>query len=88
MNPKNGTNPSTTLDDRIDSLASNFKSVVEHMRTRAASLNDKASEVKTNAAASATAFVSKAGKVIKDHPIAAIGIAFGVGYLFMRLIRR
>lgn len=88
MHPQNGAKPSTTLNDPIDALKSNFKSVVEHLASRAASLEDKVSEVKTNAAASVTSFASKAGKAIKDHPIAAIGIAFGVGYLLMRLIRR
>jgi len=40
--------------------------------------------VKSNVAS----FTSKAGQAIKDHPIAALGFAFGLGYLFMRLIRR
>lgn len=88
MSSQNGANPSTNLNDPIDMLESNFKSVVEHMTSRAGALDDKASEVKTTAAASDTSFISKAGKAIKDHPIAAIGIAFGAGYLFMRLIRR
>jgi ElaB/YqjD/DUF883 family membrane-anchored ribosome-binding protein len=84
----NGINHPETLNDRIDSLASNLKSVVDHLSTRATSFKDKASEAKSYATASATSFADKTGKAIKDHPIAALGIAFGIGYLVMRLIRR
>lgn len=88
MNPQNGANPSTIPNDPIDTLKSNLRSIVEHLTSRAASLDDKASEVRTSAVSSVTSFISKAGKAIKNHPIAAISIAFGAGYLFMRLIRR
>jgi len=79
----NGTSKSNSLSDPIDSLESNFKSVVDYLMSHAAP-QDKASEVKSNVAS----FTSKAGQAIKDHPIAALGFAFGLGYLFMRLIRR
>jgi len=32
-------------------------------------------------------YVGKAKQQIQGHPLAAIGIAFGVGYLIMRLAR-
>jgi len=31
--------------------------------------------------------VSKTGEMIKAHPIAAIGVAVGAGYLFVRILR-
>jgi ElaB/YqjD/DUF883 family membrane-anchored ribosome-binding protein len=82
MKAQNGAN------DPIDTLESNFKDVVEFLRSRASSVEEKVSDVKKTAAARVTSFSAKAGTAIKDHPIAVIGIAFGVGYLLMRLIRR
>lgn len=86
MSWQNGANVSTTPSDPIDSLKSNFKNVVDYLTSHAPT-DDKAAE-KTGGAASVTSFISRAGKAIKDHPIAAVGIAFGIGYLFMRLVRR
>lgn len=70
------------LNDPFATLGFNFKSVVEQLTSHAAP------EAKTTTPASVTSFRSKAHKAIKDHPIAALGIAFGAGYLFMRLARR
>ncbi|HEY5952254.1 MAG TPA: hypothetical protein VIV40_42440 [Kofleriaceae bacterium] len=69
-------------------LESNFKTVVEHLASHAEPRDDNASGAKANGAASITSFIAKASQAIKDYPIAAIGIAFGVGYVFMRLVRR
>ena len=77
----NGTK--ATPSDPIDSLESNFKSVVEYLMSSAVP-EDKVSDVKRNVAS----FASKVGKAIKNHPITALGIAFGAGYFVMRLIRR
>ena len=75
MNPQNGT--STSVNERIDTLASNLKHVVESMASRA-----------EHAKSSATSYAAKVGKYIKDHPIAALGVAFGTGYVLTRLLRR
>jgi ElaB/YqjD/DUF883 family membrane-anchored ribosome-binding protein len=32
--------------------------------------------------------IKQLGRLIKDHPVAAVAIAFGVGYLAMRILRR
>jgi ElaB/YqjD/DUF883 family membrane-anchored ribosome-binding protein len=80
--------PASTLNDRIHSLMSNFKNVTEHLSSAASSFKDRASEAKSHAAASASSLAAKTGKVIKAHPIMAIGVAVGAGYLVMRLLRR
>lgn len=87
MQPQNGASSSTIASDPIDTLESNFKSVVEYLTGQATPPDDKAPEVKTGDAASPT-FGAKATKAIKDHPIVAIGMAFGLGYLLTRLVRR
>jgi hypothetical protein len=37
---------------------------------------------------SLVAGTKKTGSMIKQHPIAAIAIAFGIGYIAMRFMRR
>lgn len=84
MTSPNGLSAST-LNDRIHSLVSN---VTEHLSNAAASFKHRASEAKSHAASSAGSLAAKTGKVIKEHPIMAIGVAVGAGYLVMRLLRR
>ena len=83
---KNGT---TDLESsRLDSLKESVGGLVDAGKERAAALKDKALEGKDAVVRGGTKAVNTVGGLIKEHPIAAVGIAFGVGYLVMRLIRR
>ncbi|HEX8114186.1 MAG TPA: hypothetical protein VF516_40935, partial [Kofleriaceae bacterium] len=88
MPSHNDASSPASLDDRIDALAANLKNLVSQMSTTAAEVKGRAIDVKQRASSSAGSLAARAGRVIQDHPIAAIGVAFGVGYLVMRLIRR
>lgn len=88
MPSHNGAPFSTALDDRIDALAADLKNLVEQMATTAAEVKGRVIDVKQQARSKAGSLASRAARVIQDHPIAAIGAAFGAGYLVMRLIRR
>ena len=72
---KNGI--AATFEDKLDSLKESVRGVVDFSA-------DKAGMVKKYGVRGA----SKLGSMIKDHPIAALAIAFGVGYLAMRVMRR
>ena len=72
---KNGI--AATFEDKIDSLKESVRGIVDFS-------SGKAEVVKQYGARGA----SKLGSLIKQHPIAALGIAFGVGYLAMRIMRR
>ena len=82
MGTSNGTYAS--FDDRLDTLSKNFGQVIAHMTA----MREHADEVKTTEVSGARATFAKAGKIIKSHPIAAVGIAFAVGYGVMRMLRR
>lgn len=60
-----------------DSVRDNLKGLVDTGSEKAAALKD-----------STVYGVKKLGKLIKQHPIAAIAIAFGAGFIIMRLARR
>ena len=76
---KNGT--SSLEKNRLDSLK-------ESMVERAGAFKERAMEAKDAAMRGGSRAISQIGTLIKEHPIAAVGIAFGVGYLAVRLIRR
>jgi ElaB/YqjD/DUF883 family membrane-anchored ribosome-binding protein len=87
MSTHNGASVSA-LDDRIDALAANLKDLVEQVASTAAAVKGRVIDVKQQASSKAGSLASRATQLIQDHPIAAIGVAFGAGYLVMRLIRR
>jgi hypothetical protein len=66
------------IEGRLDGLKSSVKELLDH------GLADKAGAVKD----SAMNGVQYLGSQIKKHPVAALAIAFGIGYLAMRMIRR
>jgi hypothetical protein len=73
--------PNSTKAERdpIDILEVNLKSVVDELTSHATSPDKAAHEVKPS---------SRMTKAIKDYPLLAIGIAFGAGFVLMRLLRR
>jgi ElaB/YqjD/DUF883 family membrane-anchored ribosome-binding protein len=72
------------ITDKIDALSASLRSAIEHL----ASFKDQAGAAGHRAAGEASSLVARLGRTIKDHPIAAVGIAFGIGYVAMRVLRR
>ncbi|MEO8844048.1 MAG: hypothetical protein ABI591_11405 [Kofleriaceae bacterium] len=66
------------IEGRLDGLKHSVKELLDH------GIADRAGAVKD----SAMNGVEYVGSQIKKHPIAALAIAFGIGYLAMRMIRR
>ena len=84
----NGTSTLESIDGRIDALAASLKSVVERLAAGATSVEQQASAVRRGATTRAGAMANKVTSAIETHPLAAIGIAFGAGFLLMRMIRK
>ena len=82
---KNGTG---TLDSKLDTLKESVRNLVDAGGERAGQIKTKAIDVKDVVVENSGAALKKAGELIKAHPIAAIGIAFGVGYIAVRLLRK
>ncbi len=76
-------NQMMAFEDRLDSLKESVRDLVDFGRVR-----DRLGDVKESVVSGTRAGVSKTGSLIKEHPIMAIGIAFGIGFIAMRLMRR
>ena len=82
---KNGTG---TLDNKLDTLKESVRNLVDAGGERAGQIKSKAIDVKDSVVENGGAALKKAGELIKEHPIAAIGIAFGVGYIVVRMLKK
>lgn len=74
-------NGSTKVEERFDSIKENVKNLVDRSRGRV-------TEVKDQAVSRGNDLLSRVTEIIRANPLKAVGIAFGVGYIGMRLFRR
>lgn len=63
------------------SVGSNLDNKLDALKTRVV-------EVKDQAKAKSTAVIDNVTSLIKANPLKAVGIAFAVGFIGMRLLRR
>jgi ElaB/YqjD/DUF883 family membrane-anchored ribosome-binding protein len=82
---KNGTR---AFDDRMGQLKDSVRHLVDAGNERAGQIKDKLFDAKDVAIDRGNAAIGRVSSLIKEHPIAAIGIAFGIGYLAIRMLRR
>jgi ElaB/YqjD/DUF883 family membrane-anchored ribosome-binding protein len=81
-------NGSASLDSRIDSLKQSMRNLVDAGGERAGHIKERAIGVKDTVFENGEAAISRARVLIKEHPFAALGIAFGIGYIAIRLLRK
>jgi ElaB/YqjD/DUF883 family membrane-anchored ribosome-binding protein len=72
----------------MDSLKSSVRNLVDAGNERAGQIKEKLIDAKDVAMDRGGAALNRVGALIKEHPIAAIGIAFGIGYLTVRMLRK
>jgi ElaB/YqjD/DUF883 family membrane-anchored ribosome-binding protein len=73
------------LQKQINILQKDMSNVVS---ATGALVAHKAIDAKDLVVHSGAGALNAVTKTIKDHPIAAVGVAFGFGYLAMRFVRR
>lgn len=76
------------LDQKIDSLKEKAKGFVEQGSDKVDELKTRVVEAKEQVMARGGAFLDRATALIKANPLKSVAIAFGVGYLGMRIFRR
>lgn len=83
---KNGTG--SALDDRMGNLKDSVRNLVDASGDRANQIKERLADAKDVAFDKGSAALGKVSALVKEHPIAAIGIAFGIGYLAVRMLRK
>jgi len=81
-------NISARFDERFDALKQSMRHLVDVGNDTASALKDKMIDVKDTAVSGTSSALKTTGKLIKAHPIAAVAIAFGIGFVAFKLIRR
>ncbi|MBA2544401.1 MAG: DUF883 family protein [Deltaproteobacteria bacterium] len=76
-----GQEKATAIKDKVVDLQHKAKD-------KAVDLKDKAVDLQHKAKDRGNAIADRATEMIKAHPFAAVGVAFGIGYIAMRLVRR
>ena len=77
-----------TFEDRLDNLKQSLQGLVEFGGERAGAIKTRVISAKDSVVSGSSSAMRKLSGVIKDHPLAAVGIAFGIGYMAMRWVRR
>jgi ElaB/YqjD/DUF883 family membrane-anchored ribosome-binding protein len=83
----NGASAVHGFDERLEALKDSVRGMADFGRDTIGDLKDRAIDAKDSAFDGASSIVDRAAKLIKQHPFAAVGIAFGIGYIAMRLLR-
>lgn len=88
MNKNGMTDVGRGVDERLDSIKSTVKDVVDQGAQRAEALKSRVVEAKDEALRRGGDLLDRMSGLIKEHPLKAVGIAFATGYIGMRLFRR
>jgi ElaB/YqjD/DUF883 family membrane-anchored ribosome-binding protein len=81
-------NGSANLDTRLDSLKESVRNLVDAGGERAGQLKNRAIDAKDSIVENSGVAIRKVSDLVKEHPIASIAIAFGVGYIAIRMLRK
>lgn len=89
MATRNGTSNTigSSVDERIGSIKDSVKNLVEQGEEKANAIKERVIEVKDQAMDRGNAFLDRSTDFIKANPIKSVAIAFGVGYVLMRIFR-
>jgi ElaB/YqjD/DUF883 family membrane-anchored ribosome-binding protein len=78
----------SNLDQKIDSLKEKAKGLVDQGGEKVEQLKSRVVEAKEQAMAKGSAFLDRVTEMIKANPLRSVAIAFGMGYIGMRIFRR
>jgi ElaB/YqjD/DUF883 family membrane-anchored ribosome-binding protein len=70
-----------SIESRLDSLKESVRNLVDVG-------SERMSDVKDTVVSTGRSGIHRASSLIKKHPIVAIGLAFGIGYIAIRVFRR
>jgi hypothetical protein len=81
------TSDTDSLDSRMGTLKDSVREFVHTGQDKVSGLAGKAKQLSRDARDTGAHALERTREVIKLHPIASVAIAFGVGYVAMRIMR-
>jgi len=78
----------TPPEGRIEGLRESVKGFVDQGQEKVEAIRTRVVDVKDKAMTRSRAYLDRTTDYIKANPLKAVGIAFGIGYVGMRLFRR
>ena len=87
MNNGNNGN-ANAANDKLGAIKDKVKGLVDQGEEKVDQIKHKVMDVKDEAVTRGSAVLDRAETLIKANPLKAVGIAFGIGYIGMRLFRR
>ena len=89
MSERNGmSGTATATHGSIDNLKDKVSHLVEQGQEKAGDIKNALVDAKDKVLTSSSSFIASSRNLIVDNPFVAIGVAFGVGYVAMRIFRR
>lgn len=76
------------IDNKLDAIKDKASHLVEEGRERVDQIKHRVVDVKDQAMARGGQFMDQATSFIQANPLKSVAIAFGVGYIGMRIFRR
>jgi ElaB/YqjD/DUF883 family membrane-anchored ribosome-binding protein len=76
------------LDEKLDALNERLKSLIDQGAQKVDALMAKLIGVRDRTITRGGDVLDRMTAIIKAHPLRAVAVAFGAGYLGMRLLRR
>jgi ElaB/YqjD/DUF883 family membrane-anchored ribosome-binding protein len=77
-----------TLEQRFESIKESVRGLVDRGGERAERIRNRVVEVTDQAKVRGNDVLSRTTELIRANPLKAVAIAFGLGYIGMRLFRR
>jgi ElaB/YqjD/DUF883 family membrane-anchored ribosome-binding protein len=85
---RNNNNNNVHESHRIENIKDSLRGLVDRGQERASAIKHKAVDIQHRAKERGGVALDRTTVFIKDNPIKSVAMAFGVGYLLMRLVRR
>ena len=84
----NNGNNGSAASEKLGQLKDKVRGLVDQGEEKVDAIKHKVIDVKDQAVTRGSAVLDRAESFIKANPLKAVGIAFGIGYIGMRLFRR
>lgn len=76
------------LDERLGAIKENVKEIIGRGEERVGEIKHRVLEAREQARTRGNQYLDRVTELIRANPLRAVGIAFGLGFIGMRLVRR